>query len=39
MRLAIRSHILVVVRCHLIRILDGEALLVSGAEEEHIPIL
>ena len=39
MRLTIRSHILVIVRCHLIRILDGEAVLVSGAEEEHIPIL
>ena len=39
MRLTIRSHILVVIRRHLICILDGEAILVSGAEEEHIPIL
>ena len=39
MRLTIRSHILVVVRCHLICILDGEAILVSGAKEEHAPIL
>ena len=39
MRLTIRGHILVVVSCHLICILDGEAILVSGTEEEHIPIL
>ena len=39
MRLAIRSHILVVVCCHLICILDGEAILVSSTKEEHIPIL
>ena len=39
MRLTIRGHILVIVRCHLVCILDGEAILVSGAKEEHTPIL